>query len=108
MEPLVSKAVACQEDQLREAFLISGALLRVDCRNPRWHLLYVDTLLAKGKLSSEHMISVASDAFLLSAEAQAIVDATLGSPPCHCAHISNTGFPLEPQGEKTNSQSILS
>lgn len=54
---MVAKAVPCQEDQLKEAFLISGALLRVDCRNPRWHLLYVDTLLAKGKLSSEHAIS---------------------------------------------------
>ncbi|XP_056450838.1 uncharacterized protein ttc34 [Gadus chalcogrammus] len=52
LQSLVAKAVPCQEDQLREAFLISGALLRVDCRNPRWHLLYVDALLAKGKWSS--------------------------------------------------------
>ncbi|CAL8368830.1 unnamed protein product [Lota lota] len=52
LESLVAKAVPCQEDQLREPFLISGALLRVDCRNPRWHLLYVDTLLAKGEVKA--------------------------------------------------------
>lgn len=47
-EILATKAVPCQEEQLREAFLIGGALMRTDCRDPRWHLLYVDTLLAKG------------------------------------------------------------
>ena len=45
---LAAAAAPCQEDQLREAFLIGGALMRTDCRDPRWHLLYVDTLLAKG------------------------------------------------------------
>ncbi|KAJ3586386.1 hypothetical protein NHX12_012784 [Muraenolepis orangiensis] len=53
LESLVAEgAVPCQEDQLREAFLISGALLRVDSRNPRWHLLYVDTLLARGEVKA--------------------------------------------------------
>ncbi|CAL8251368.1 unnamed protein product [Arctogadus glacialis] len=52
LQSLVAKAVPCQGDQLREAFLISGALLRVDCRNPKWHLLYVDTLLAKGEVKA--------------------------------------------------------
>ncbi|CAL8278283.1 unnamed protein product [Boreogadus saida] len=52
LQSLVAKAVPCQEDHLREAFLISGALLRVDCKNPKWHLLYVDTLLAKGEVTA--------------------------------------------------------
>uniref|UniRef100_A0A3B4ZYR1 Tetratricopeptide repeat domain 34 n=1 Tax=Stegastes partitus TaxID=144197 RepID=A0A3B4ZYR1_9TELE len=46
---LVTSAVPCHEEQLREAFIIGGALMRTDCRDPRWHLLYVDILLAKGE-----------------------------------------------------------
>lgn len=46
---LVTTAVPRNEEQLREAFIISGALMRTDGRDPRWHLLYVDVLLAKGK-----------------------------------------------------------
>uniref|UniRef100_A0A3Q1IR57 Uncharacterized protein n=1 Tax=Anabas testudineus TaxID=64144 RepID=A0A3Q1IR57_ANATE len=46
---LVTSAVPFHEEQLREAFIISGALMRTDCRDPRWHLLYVDILLAKGE-----------------------------------------------------------
>lgn len=46
---LVTHAVPCHEEQLREAFIIVGALMRTDCRDPRWHLLYVDILLAKGE-----------------------------------------------------------
>ncbi|XP_034552300.1 tetratricopeptide repeat protein 34 [Notolabrus celidotus] len=49
---LVSSSVPCHEEQLREAFIISGALMRTDCREPRWHLLYVDTLLAKGEVEA--------------------------------------------------------
>ncbi|XP_044207984.1 uncharacterized protein ttc34 [Thunnus albacares] len=49
---LVTSAVPCQEEQLREAFIIGGALMRTDCRDPRWHLLYVDILLAKGELKA--------------------------------------------------------
>ena len=45
------RAVPCQEEQLRDAFLIGGALMKTDCRDPRWHLLYVDILLAKGRMS---------------------------------------------------------
>ena len=52
MEILAVRAVPCQEEQLREAFLIGGALMKTDCRDPRWHLLYVDILLAKGRRSS--------------------------------------------------------
>ncbi|KAF7666705.1 hypothetical protein LDENG_00096030 [Lucifuga dentata] len=51
-ELLVVNAAPCQEEQLREAFIISGALMRTECRDPRWHLLYVDTLLAKGEVKA--------------------------------------------------------
>ncbi|CAB1445730.1 unnamed protein product [Pleuronectes platessa] len=49
---LVTSAVPCHDEQLREAFTISRALMRTDCREPRWHLLYVDLLLAKGDLKA--------------------------------------------------------
>ncbi|XP_060913378.1 uncharacterized protein ttc34 [Labrus mixtus] len=49
---LVTNAVPCHEEQLRKAFIIGGALMRTDCRDPRWHLLYVDTLLAKGDVKA--------------------------------------------------------
>ncbi|XP_026187374.1 tetratricopeptide repeat protein 34 [Mastacembelus armatus] len=57
---LVSSAVPCHEDLLREAFVVSAALMRTDCRDPRWHLLYVDTLLAKGevKAAGAHLCQV--------------------------------------------------
>ncbi|XP_036960234.1 uncharacterized protein ttc34 isoform X2 [Acanthopagrus latus] len=57
---LVAHAVPCHEEQLREAFIIGGALMRTDCRDPRWHLLYVDTLLAKGevKAAGAHLCQV--------------------------------------------------
>nr|XP_020473902.1 tetratricopeptide repeat protein 34 [Monopterus albus] len=57
---LVNHAVPCHEELLREAFIISGALMRTDCRNPRWHLLYVDILLAKGdiKAAGAHLCQV--------------------------------------------------
>ncbi|KAI4901514.1 hypothetical protein NFI96_033430 [Prochilodus magdalenae] len=48
---LSTKPVSCRGDCLREAFLTSGALMKTDCRDPRWHLLYVDTLLAQGEVS---------------------------------------------------------
>ncbi|XP_059189015.1 tetratricopeptide repeat protein 34 [Centropristis striata] len=53
-------AVPCHEEQLREAFIIGGALMRTDCRDPRWHLLYVDILLAKGevKAAGAHLCQV--------------------------------------------------
>lgn len=49
---LLANAVPCHEEQLREAFIIGGALMRTDCRDPRWHLLYVDILLAKGEVGT--------------------------------------------------------
>ncbi|XP_076597590.1 tetratricopeptide repeat protein 34 [Chaetodon auriga] len=49
---LHANAVPCHEEQLREAFIIGGALMRTDCRDPRWHLLYVDVLLAKGEVEA--------------------------------------------------------
>nr|XP_019944385.1 PREDICTED: tetratricopeptide repeat protein 34 [Paralichthys olivaceus] len=57
---LVTNAVPCHEEQLREAFIISRALMRTDCREPRWHLLYVDMLLAKGevKAAGAHLCQV--------------------------------------------------
>lgn len=50
---VATHGVPCHEEQLREAFIIGGALMRADCRNPRWHLLYVDILLAKGEIVGE-------------------------------------------------------
>lgn len=44
----VSSLAPCDEDQLGEALIICGALMRTDSREPRWNLLYVDILLAKG------------------------------------------------------------
>ncbi|XP_045912628.1 uncharacterized protein ttc34 isoform X1 [Micropterus dolomieu] len=49
---LVTNAVPCHEEQLRDAFIICGALMRTGCRDPRWHLLYVDILLAKGEIKA--------------------------------------------------------
>ncbi|XP_024239544.1 uncharacterized protein ttc34 isoform X1 [Oncorhynchus tshawytscha] len=51
-EILAAKSVPCQEEELREAFLIGGVLMRTDCRDTRCHLLYVDILLAKGEVKS--------------------------------------------------------
>ncbi|XP_061590848.1 tetratricopeptide repeat protein 34 [Cololabis saira] len=50
-ETLMSNSAPCHKEQLREAFIIGEALMRTDSRNPRWHLLYVDTLLAKGDIT---------------------------------------------------------
>ncbi|KAG8002766.1 Tetratricopeptide repeat protein 34 [Nibea albiflora] len=57
---LIVNAVPCHEEHLREAFIIGGALMRTDCRDPRWHLLYVDILLAKGevKAAGAHLCQV--------------------------------------------------
>lgn len=43
-------SVPCHEEHLKEAFIVAGALMRTDSRDPRWHLLYVDILLAKGEI----------------------------------------------------------
>ncbi|ROL46122.1 Tetratricopeptide repeat protein 34 [Anabarilius grahami] len=51
-DTLLANPVPCQEEHLREAFLIGGALMNTDCREPRWHLLYIDTLLAKGEVNA--------------------------------------------------------
>ncbi|XP_011600672.2 tetratricopeptide repeat protein 34 isoform X5 [Takifugu rubripes] len=48
-DALASASVPCQEEQLRQAFVTCAALMRIDCREPRWHLLHVDILLAKGE-----------------------------------------------------------
>ncbi|XP_063065511.1 uncharacterized protein ttc34 [Engraulis encrasicolus] len=45
------------DEHLQEASLVGAALLKIDGRDPRWHLLYVDTLLAKGDMQ-------ASDSYL--------------------------------------------
>ncbi|KAG9334238.1 hypothetical protein JZ751_008385 [Albula glossodonta] len=49
-EVMAANPVPCKEEHLKEAFLISGALMKTDSRDPRWHLLYIDTLLAKGEV----------------------------------------------------------
>ncbi|XDV45897.1 hypothetical protein PO909_013908 [Leuciscus waleckii] len=51
-ETLLANPVPCREELLREAFLIGGALMNTDCREPRWHLLYIDTLFAKGEVNA--------------------------------------------------------
>ncbi|XP_057219213.1 tetratricopeptide repeat protein 34 isoform X2 [Triplophysa rosa] len=51
-ESLLANPVPCREEHLREAFLIGGALMNTDCREPRWHLLYIDTLLAQGEVNA--------------------------------------------------------
>ncbi|KAL2103321.1 hypothetical protein ACEWY4_000189 [Coilia grayii] len=38
------------EEHLQEACSVGAALLKIDVRDPRCHLLYVDTLLAKGDM----------------------------------------------------------
>nr|XP_015822931.2 tetratricopeptide repeat protein 34 [Nothobranchius furzeri] len=48
-DAVVTNPVPCHEEQLKDAFIVSGALMRTDSRDPLWHLLYVDTLLAKGE-----------------------------------------------------------
>ncbi|XP_029974085.1 tetratricopeptide repeat protein 34 [Salarias fasciatus] len=59
-DAVVASAVPCHEEQLREAFIIGGALMRTDRRDPRWHLLYVDILLAKGdvKAAGAHLCQI--------------------------------------------------
>lgn len=47
---LLANTVPCHEEQLSDAFIIAGALMRTDSRDPRWHLLHVDTLIAKGEM----------------------------------------------------------
>ncbi|XP_061638915.1 tetratricopeptide repeat protein 34 [Phyllopteryx taeniolatus] len=49
---LVTNAVPCHEEQLREASIICAALIRTDCAAARWHLLCVDILLAKGEVEA--------------------------------------------------------
>uniref|UniRef100_A0A672M1Z7 Tetratricopeptide repeat domain 34 n=1 Tax=Sinocyclocheilus grahami TaxID=75366 RepID=A0A672M1Z7_SINGR len=41
-ETLSANPVPCREELLQEAFLIGEALMNTDCREPRWHLLYID------------------------------------------------------------------
>ncbi|KAM8864346.1 uncharacterized protein ttc34 isoform 2-T3 [Spinachia spinachia] len=57
---LLANTVSCHEEQLSNAFVIGKALMGTDCRDPRWHLLHVDTLIAKGevKAASAHLFRV--------------------------------------------------
>ena len=50
-DTLMTNAVPCRKEQLKEAFIIGEALMKTDSRDPRWHLLYVDTLFAKGEMT---------------------------------------------------------
>ncbi|XP_077370747.1 uncharacterized protein ttc34 isoform X2 [Festucalex cinctus] len=49
---LAADAVPCHEGRLREASIICAALMRTDCAAPKWHLLCVDLLLAKGEVEA--------------------------------------------------------
>lgn len=49
---LATNPVPCKQDCLKEDFLISETLMKADCRDPRWHLLYIDILLARGEVCS--------------------------------------------------------
>uniref|UniRef100_A0A8C2IZL5 Tetratricopeptide repeat domain 34 n=1 Tax=Cyprinus carpio TaxID=7962 RepID=A0A8C2IZL5_CYPCA len=51
-ETLSANPVPCWEELLQEALLIDGALMNTDYREPRWHLLYIDTLLTKGEVNA--------------------------------------------------------
>ncbi|KAL6119862.1 ttc34 [Pungitius sinensis] len=57
---LLANSVPCHEEQLSNAFIIGGALMGTDCRDPRWHLLHVDTLIAKGEIkeAGAHLFQV--------------------------------------------------
>ncbi|KAB5546282.1 hypothetical protein PHYPO_G00070270, partial [Pangasianodon hypophthalmus] len=57
---LSTNSIPCQQDCLKEAFLISGVLMKTDYRDPRWHLLYIDSLLARGdlKAAGTHLLQV--------------------------------------------------
>ncbi|MCJ8741624.1 hypothetical protein PDJAM_G00072780 [Pangasius djambal] len=57
---LSTNSIPCQQDCLKEAFLISGVLMKTDSRDPRWHLLYIDSLLAQGdlKAAGTHLLQV--------------------------------------------------
>ncbi|KAM9752151.1 uncharacterized protein ttc34 [Menidia menidia] len=59
-DTVCTSPVPCHEAQLREAFIIGRALMRTDSKDPRWHLLYVDILLAKGDIqaASAHLCQV--------------------------------------------------
>lgn len=46
---LLATPIPRSEEQLKDAFVIGRALMKTDRRDPRWHLLYVDLLLAKGE-----------------------------------------------------------
>uniref|UniRef100_A0A3B3ZND6 Uncharacterized protein n=1 Tax=Periophthalmus magnuspinnatus TaxID=409849 RepID=A0A3B3ZND6_9GOBI len=45
---LSCNGVPVPEEQLREESMVCATLLKTETRDPRWHLLYVDLLLAKG------------------------------------------------------------
>lgn len=49
---LASASVPCQEEELRETLVTCGALMKADYREPRWHLLHVDILLATGEMET--------------------------------------------------------
>ncbi|KAL4646028.1 Tetratricopeptide repeat protein 34-like [Arapaima gigas] len=46
--------VPCAEEHLKEIFLTGEVLLKVDGGEPRWHLLFVDTLISKGETFDAH------------------------------------------------------
>uniref|UniRef100_A0A8C5DE88 Tetratricopeptide repeat domain 34 n=1 Tax=Gouania willdenowi TaxID=441366 RepID=A0A8C5DE88_GOUWI len=47
-----NSTVSCHEEQLKEVLKVSKALMNAVGRDPRWHLLYVDILLAKGEVEA--------------------------------------------------------
>ncbi|XP_066529098.1 uncharacterized protein ttc34 [Hoplias malabaricus] len=57
---LSTNPVPCRKECLREAFLIGGVLMKTDSKDPRWHLLYIDILLAGGetKAAGAHLRQV--------------------------------------------------
>ncbi|XP_072304734.1 uncharacterized protein ttc34 [Eucyclogobius newberryi] len=53
----LSKTLSCNgvpvsEAELREETVVCGTLLKTEPRDPRWHLLFVDLLLAKGDVKA--------------------------------------------------------
>ncbi|TSM04839.1 Tetratricopeptide repeat protein 34 [Bagarius yarrelli] len=55
---LSANPIPAQQDCLKEALLISEVLMKTDSKNPSFHLLYIDNLLAQGdiKIAGVHLL----------------------------------------------------
>ncbi|KAK7896696.1 hypothetical protein WMY93_022021 [Mugilogobius chulae] len=51
-QTLTCNEIPVSEEQLREENVVCGTMLKTETRDPRWHLLCVDLLLAKGDVKT--------------------------------------------------------